>query len=405
MFESTARIQAPPTLIPDVDGFASFLDDVQDNFPFHSYEWNFTQPWNADSDLMDVDSPLRLPPYDLLAVGSNGINFYNFEDMGEDDRLELGEEGMFHNHSLAHPVDFIWWEEDNTADCGNPEPSAASSSPSGLRVPSSVPYACGTEPSNVTRRGRTHKAAIHDHTEASGPDVGSAATDNTIVKSFKKGKELPAGTEMICIPEGFQETDTQILRGEYLKEPVVTWAVIPVERWERACKLVVTFTPPPHIFYKMQRLPVMIYNWLLIWDTIIHSFDANPLDLKLAHHLQNSEYWRQTLYGLLPAGSHALVIEALHIIPVPMVLPSEPFPLIWQNWEVPDISSLMSDELLASVVWELNEMLFMFGFILFDDIILSNASMHVSTRRMCREVFLKSYNMRLNLSPTYKYCE
>ncbi|KAF8590362.1 hypothetical protein K439DRAFT_1612006 [Ramaria rubella] len=75
MFESTARIQAPLMLIPDVDGFASFLDDVQDNFSFHSYEQNFTQPRNVDSNLMDVDSLLRLPPYDLSAVGSNGINF------------------------------------------------------------------------------------------------------------------------------------------------------------------------------------------------------------------------------------------------------------------------------------------------------------------------------------------
>ncbi|KAF8580742.1 hypothetical protein K439DRAFT_1619552 [Ramaria rubella] len=235
MFESTARIQALPTLIPDVDGFASFLDDVQDNFPFRSYEQNFTQPWRVDSDLMDVDSLLRRPPYDLSAVRSNGIDFYNFEDMGKDDQLELGEEGegecsdqdidvgdfnegMFCNHSLAHPVDIIRWEEDNTADSGNPELSAALSSSSGFRVQLSVPYTCGTEPSNAMRRGWTRKAAIHDHTEASGPDVGSVATDNTIVKSFNKGKELPAGTvrqrrtwsssqEMVCIPEGFQETD------------------------------------------------------------------------------------------------------------------------------------------------------------------------------------------------------
>ncbi|KAF8573402.1 hypothetical protein K439DRAFT_1625105 [Ramaria rubella] len=147
---------------------------------------------------------------------------------------------------------------------------------------------------------------------------------------------------------------------------------------------------------------MMVYNWLLIWDTIIHSFDANPLDLKGAHHLQNSECWRQTLSGVFAPGSRALTVKALHIVPAQLVLPSEPFPLVWRNREVTNISTLASDELIASVVWELNETLFMFGFIQLDDTILSNAAKPIGTRRMCREAFLKSYHMRLNLSPAYK---
>ncbi|KAF8578653.1 hypothetical protein K439DRAFT_1621169 [Ramaria rubella] len=184
---------------------------------------------------------------------------------------------------------------------------------------------------------------MYEHMNASGNDV--SATRNPIVKSSKRRissiEELPAGTvhrrrtrlssqEPVFIPEGFEETDAQILR------------VTLVERWEQAhnsvhlsesrqIKLfndptwrlrvnpkVVTFAPPPHIFYNTVCLSAMIYNWLLIRDAIIHSFDANPLDLKSAHHLQNSECCCHSLSGVLPADSRALAIESLHIAPMPI---------------------------------------------------------------------------------------
>ncbi|KAF8572622.1 hypothetical protein K439DRAFT_1625647 [Ramaria rubella] len=91
MFESMARIQAPPMLVPDVDGFASFLDIDESNFLFSSRERCFAGGLGVDSDCMDIDSPLRLPPYDISAVGSDGVDFYNFKDMGQEDGLEPGE--------------------------------------------------------------------------------------------------------------------------------------------------------------------------------------------------------------------------------------------------------------------------------------------------------------------------
>ncbi|KAF8576647.1 hypothetical protein K439DRAFT_1622724 [Ramaria rubella] len=69
------------------------------------------------------------------------------------------------------------------------------------------------------------------------------------------------------------------------------------------------------------------------------------------------------------------------------------------------METLTSDDLLAFVVWELNEILFMFEFILLDDTILSNAATPVSTCHMHCEAFLKSYNMQLDLVPMYKYRE
>ncbi|KAF8576900.1 hypothetical protein K439DRAFT_1622525 [Ramaria rubella] len=123
MFESMARIQVPPTLVPDVDGFASFLDVDESNLLFSSCERGVTGGLGMDSDCMDIDSPLRPPPYDISVVGSDSINFYNFKDMGQEDGLEPGEahehsdyevdigdfnEEMFHKQPWAHPVDFMW---------------------------------------------------------------------------------------------------------------------------------------------------------------------------------------------------------------------------------------------------------------------------------------------------------
>ncbi|KAF8591229.1 hypothetical protein K439DRAFT_1611244 [Ramaria rubella] len=340
MFESTARIQAPPTLVPDVDRFASFLDVDESNLLFSSRERRVTGGLGTDSDRMDIDSPLRLPPYDILAVGSDGVNFYNFKDMGQEDGLEPGEahehsdyevdigdfdEEMFRKQSRAHPVDFMQWDEGDM----DPGPSTSSVAPV-------VSYPSGYGSS----RAGTRKDVTYEHMNASGNDV--SATRNPIVKSSKRCissiEELPAGTvccrqtrsssqEPIFIPKGFEETDVQILRGKWPPEFLVTWAVTPVEQWEQACNSVhlsesrqiklfndptrrlrvnpkvVMFAPPSHIFYNTVRLFAMIYNWLLIQDAIIHSFDANPSDLKLAHHLQNSECWRHSLSGVLPADS------------------------------------------------------------------------------------------------------
>ncbi|KAF8588009.1 hypothetical protein K439DRAFT_1613921 [Ramaria rubella] len=414
-------------------------------------DWRVTGGLGTDSNRMDIDSPLRPPPYDISVVGSDGINFYNFEDMGQEDGIEPGEahehsdykvyigdfnEEMFCKQPWAHPVDFVWWDE------GDMDPGLSTSlssrkrqrspslreqtpvansifSMSGFRVAPAVSYPSGYGSS----RAGTRKDVMYEHMNASGNYV--SATRNPIVKLSKRRissiEELPAGTsssqEPVFIPEGFEETDVQILRGEWPPEFLVTWAVTPVEQWEQACNSVhlsesrqinlfnnptwrlrvnpkvVTFAPPPHIFYNTVRLSAMIYNWLLIRDAIIHSFDANPLDLKSAHHLQNSECWCHSLSGVLPADSQALAIESLHIAPLPLVLPNKPFPLVWQNWHVADMETLTSDDLLALVVWELNEILFMFGFILLDDTILSNAATPVSTHCMRHEAFLKSYNM------------
>ncbi|KAF8589828.1 hypothetical protein K439DRAFT_1612403 [Ramaria rubella] len=377
--------------------------------------------------------------------------------MGQEDGLEPGEahehsdyevdigdfdEEMFHKQPWDHPVDFVRWDEGDM----DPGPSTFSSSckrrcspslreqtpvtksifsTSGFRVAPVVSYPSGYGSS----RAVTHKDVTYEHMNVSGNDV--SATRNPIVKLSKRRisliEELPAGTvrrrqtrsssqEPVFIPKGFEETDTQILRGKWPPEFLVTWAVTPVERWEQAhnsvhlsesrqIKLfndptrqlrvnpkVVTFALPPHIFYNTVCLSTMIYNWLLIWDTIIHSFDANPSDLKSAHHLQNSECWCHSFSGILPADLQALAIESLHIVPMPLVLPNKPFPLVWRNWHVADMETLTSDDLLALVVWELNEILFMFGFILLDDTILSNAA-------------TPSYNMQLDLVPTYKYRE
>ncbi|KAF8581250.1 hypothetical protein K439DRAFT_1619189 [Ramaria rubella] len=138
MFESTARIQAPPTLVPDVDRFASFLDVDESNFLFSSCEQHFTGGLGTDCDRMDIDSSLRPPPHDILVVGSDGVDFYNFEDMGQEDGLEPGEacehsdyevdigdfdEEMFCKQYCAHPVDFVRWNEGNI----HPLPSTSSS--------------------------------------------------------------------------------------------------------------------------------------------------------------------------------------------------------------------------------------------------------------------------------------
>ncbi|KAF8576646.1 hypothetical protein K439DRAFT_1622723 [Ramaria rubella] len=139
MFESTARIQVQPTLVPDVDGFASFLDVDESNLLFSSRERGVTGGLGADSDCMDIDSPLRPLPYDILAVGSDSIDFYNLEDMGQEDGLEPGEahehsdyevdigdldEEMFHKQRRAHPVDFVQWDEGDI----DPGPSTSLSS-------------------------------------------------------------------------------------------------------------------------------------------------------------------------------------------------------------------------------------------------------------------------------------
>ncbi|KAF8572964.1 hypothetical protein K439DRAFT_1625398 [Ramaria rubella] len=139
MLESTARIQAPPTLVPDVDGFVSFLDVDESNLLFSSRERRVTGGLGADSDHMDIDSPLRPLPYNISAVGSDGVNFYNLEDMGQEDVLEPGEahehsdyevdigdfdEEMFHKQPWAHPVDFVRWDEGDM----DPGPSTSSSS-------------------------------------------------------------------------------------------------------------------------------------------------------------------------------------------------------------------------------------------------------------------------------------
>ncbi|KAF8573496.1 hypothetical protein K439DRAFT_1625036 [Ramaria rubella] len=452
---------APPTLVPDVDGFASFLDVDESNLLFSSCERGVTGGLGVDSDRMDIDSPLRPPPYDISVVGSDSINFYNFEDMGQEDGLEAGEahehsdyevdigafdEEMFRKQPRAHPVDFVWWDE------GDMDPGLSTSSSSrkrrcspslleqtpvtksifsmsGFRVAPAVSYPSGYGSS----RAGTRKDVTYEH-------MNTVPQENLSSKRHISSiEELPAGTvrhqqtrsssqEPVFIPKGFEETDARILRGEWPPEFLVTWVVTPVEQWEQAhnsvclsesrqIKLfndptqrlcvnpkVVTFAPPPHIFYNKVCLSAMIYNWLLIRDAIIHSFDANPLDLKSAHHLLNSECWRHSLSGILPADLQALAIESLHIAPVLLVLPNKPFPLVWQNWHVADMETLTSDDLLALVVWELNEILFMFGFILLDETI-SNAATPVSTHRMRREAFLKSYNMRLDLVPTYKYRE
>ncbi|KAF8580198.1 hypothetical protein K439DRAFT_1619962 [Ramaria rubella] len=457
MFESTVQIQVPPTLVPDVDRSASFLDVDESNLLFSSCERRVTGGLRADSDRMDIDSPLRLPPYDISAVGSDGIDFYNFKDMGQEDGLEPREahehsdyevdigdfdEEMFRKQPRAHPVDFMRWDEGDM----DPGPSTSLSS----RKRRHSPSLCEQTP--VAKNSEWHWRFLTPvamdlkgpelHMNTSGNDV--SATRNPIVKSSKRRisliEELPAGTvrrrrtrsssqEPVFILEGFEEMDMRILRGEWPPEFLVMWAVTPIERWEQApnsvrlsesrqIKLfnnptrrlrvnpkVVTFVPPPHIFYNTVRLSAMIYNWLLIRDAIIHSFDANPSDLKSAHHLQNSECWRHSLSGVLPADLRALAIESLHIAPVPLVLPNKPFPLVWRNWHMADMETLTSDDLLVLVVWELNEIFFMFGFILLDDTILSNAATPVSTRRMCRKAFLKSYNMRLDLVLMYKYRE
>ncbi|KAF8580234.1 hypothetical protein K439DRAFT_1619943 [Ramaria rubella] len=128
MFKSAAQIQAPPTQIPDIDGFASFLEDGQDSFIFrdcdNDHKRSLTQGCTVASDHMEVDSLLRPLSYDLSALGCDNVNFYNFEDMeiGREDGMELGEEyehsgnvidigdfnkGAFLKQSQAHPVDFI----------------------------------------------------------------------------------------------------------------------------------------------------------------------------------------------------------------------------------------------------------------------------------------------------------
>ncbi|KAF8582494.1 hypothetical protein K439DRAFT_1618245 [Ramaria rubella] len=88
---------------------------------------------------MDIDSPLRPPPYDISVVGSDSVDFYNFEDMGQEDGLEPGEahehsdyevdigdfnEEMFHKQPRAHPVDFVRWDEGDM----DPGPSTSSAS-------------------------------------------------------------------------------------------------------------------------------------------------------------------------------------------------------------------------------------------------------------------------------------
>ncbi|KAF8573211.1 hypothetical protein K439DRAFT_1625230 [Ramaria rubella] len=371
MFESMARIQAPPTLVPDVDRFASFLDVDESNFLFSSRERCVTGGLGADSDRMDIDSPLRPPPYDILAVGSDGIDFYNFKDMGQEDGLEPGEahehsdyevdigdfdEEMFRKQPQAHPVDFMQWDE------GNMDPGLSTSSSSrkrrcspslceqtpvtksifsmsGFRVALAVSYPSGYGSS----RAGTCKDVTYEHMNTSGNDV--SATRNPIVKSSKRRissiEELPAGTvrrrrtrsssqEPVFIPEGFEETDTRILRGEWPPKFLVTWAVTPVERWEQArnsvclsesrqIKLfndptrrlrvnpkVVTFAPPPHIFYNTVRLSVM--NPYDIGSRCRRCTASSIVFLLSAlwtfsrpHHLQNSECWRHSLSGVLPA--------------------------------------------------------------------------------------------------------
>ncbi|KAF8589306.1 hypothetical protein K439DRAFT_1612891 [Ramaria rubella] len=214
MFESTAQIQVPPTLVPDVDGFVSFLDVDESNLLFSSRERHVTGGLGADLDRMDIDSPLRPPPYDISTVGSDGIDFYNFKDMGQEDGLEPGEahedsdykvdigdfnEEMFCKQPRAHPVDFV-------------------------RVAPAVSYPSGYGSS----RAGTRKDVTYEHMNASGNDV--SATRNPIVKSSKRRissiEELPAGTvrhrqtrsssqEPVFIPKGFEETDARILRGEW----------------------------------------------------------------------------------------------------------------------------------------------------------------------------------------------
>ncbi|KAF8578567.1 hypothetical protein K439DRAFT_1621240 [Ramaria rubella] len=204
---------------------------------------------------MVIDSPLRPPPYDILVVGSDSVDFYNFKDMGQEDELEPGEahehsdyevdigdfdEEMFRKQSWAHPVDFMQWDEGDM----DPGPSTSSSSckrrhspslreqtpvaksifsTSGFRVALAVSYPSGYGSS----RARTHKDVMYEHMNASGNDV--SATRNPIIKSSKRHissiEELPAGTvhrqrtqsrsqEPVFIPKGFEETDVQILRGE-----------------------------------------------------------------------------------------------------------------------------------------------------------------------------------------------
>ncbi|KAF8573224.1 hypothetical protein K439DRAFT_1625220 [Ramaria rubella] len=259
MFESMVRIQVPPTLVPDVDGFASFLDVDESNLRFSSRERCVTGSLGADSNCMDIDSPLRPPPYDISAVGSDGINFYNFEDMGQEDGLEPGEahehsdwevdigdfnEEMFRKQPWAHPVDFVRWDEGDM----DPGPSTSSSSckrrrspslheqtpvaksifsMSGFRVAPAVSYPSGYGSS----RAGTHKDVTYKHMNTSGNDV--SATRNPIVKLSKRHissiEELPAGTEPVFIHKGFEETDAQILRGEWPLEFLVTWVVTPIE--------------------------------------------------------------------------------------------------------------------------------------------------------------------------------
>ncbi|KAF8576433.1 hypothetical protein K439DRAFT_1622843 [Ramaria rubella] len=202
MFKSAAQIQAPPTRIPDIDGFASFLEDGQDSFIFRDHDDNheksLTRGHIVASDHMEVDSPLRLLPYDLSAVGCDNVNFYNFEDMeiGREDGMEPGEEyersgnvidmgdfdeGVFLKQSQDHPVYFIQWQEDNGENNRMAGPSISSStqkqprSPSlveqsptaknklsvaGIRIMSSVPSASGSRTSNLTRWGRIHNELI-----------------------------------------------------------------------------------------------------------------------------------------------------------------------------------------------------------------------------------------------------
>ncbi|KAF8590648.1 hypothetical protein K439DRAFT_1611789 [Ramaria rubella] len=150
------------------------------------------------SNHMEVDSPLRPPPYDLSAVGCDDVNFYNFEDMeiGREDGMELGEEyeclgnvidlgdfdeGAFLKQSRAHPVDFIRWQEDNgeTNKMAGPlissstwkwprSPSLVEKSPTAknkpsvasVRIMSSVPSASGSRTLNLMRWGRIHKELI-----------------------------------------------------------------------------------------------------------------------------------------------------------------------------------------------------------------------------------------------------
>ncbi|KAF8573257.1 hypothetical protein K439DRAFT_1625200 [Ramaria rubella] len=201
MFKSAARIQAPPTQVPDIDG-NPFLKDGQDSFIFcdhdDNHERSLTRGRIVASNHMEVDSPLRPPPCDLSAVGCDNVNFYNFEDMeiGREDGMEPGEEyeclgdvidigdfdeGAFLKQSWSHPVDFIQWQEDDGENDRMAGPSIFSStrkrprSPSlveqsptaknkplaaGVRITSSVPSASGSRMLNLTRWGRIHKELI-----------------------------------------------------------------------------------------------------------------------------------------------------------------------------------------------------------------------------------------------------